>query len=442
MPSENEKRRGEASRETRQFRDFKGMNYVDSRTAIDDTEFVWLENAMTIGKGKVRVLPHQGASVFSISAGIAAAFGVTFKNAPLFIVIGADGSLWQVTPGGMATTMAGPGTVTALADVAVWQGVRILIVDPTTGYFSWDGTTFTTLDATKVGTSLAVFAGRVWIANARTVQVTDAGSYSVFVGGSAFSFVITDEAFPGNITRLISSLEQLWMIGSGAINVISNVQVISGIASYSNTNVLNGIGTVNTKSVIAFYRALALLSKAGIYGVTGVTPQKLSDKLDDLFQKLTITPDTPAALVTLNELPVLCMLVTYNDPLVPARPLLLCYSQGRWFTASQGSLTNVTSVLVNGAWQAWGTDGTGLYQLFGDASVPVNYTMKSKLYDFGSMVTVKQIYRMMLEFASTNVVAPTLTIETENGPQVVTLAMTNEVYWTNALLQQVPWITS
>ena len=55
-----------------------------------------------------------------------------------------------------------------------------------------------------------------------------------------------------------------------------------------------------------------------------MTPQKLSDKLDGLFPNLTLTPDTPAALMTLNELPVLRSLTTYNDPVTesPDRPAL------------------------------------------------------------------------------------------------------------------------
>jgi hypothetical protein len=444
MPSENEKKRGEPSRETKQYREWKGMNQTDARTAIDDTEWWWLENAMTVGKGKVRILPHQGPAVYTAPFLIVGLYGVMLLNIPYLICILSDGSMVQVTLGGMPTQIAPAGTVTAAADVSVWQGTRILILDPVHGYMTWDGATFTVLDASKLGTTIAVFSGRVWLANARTITFTDAGSYTSFAG-SGGSFPITDEAFPGNITRLLSAMEQLWIIGQGAVNALSNVQVVGGIATFSNTNIVSGVGTPNRLSVIAFFRALAFLSKAGVYGLVGVTPQKLSDKLDGLFPGLTLTPDTPAALMTLNELPVLCLLVTYNDPATSPstpRPVVMCYSQGKWFMASQGALTLIADVVVSGAWQAWGTDGKTLFALFGDAATPVAYTIRSKLYDFGSMVTMKQMYRIMLEFSATGIINPQVTIETEKGSQVANLSLANYSFWVNNAGQVVPWTTA
>ena len=444
MPSENEKKRGEPSRDTKQFREWKGMNQTDARTAIDDTEWWWLENAMTIGKGKVRILPHQGPAVYTAPAPIIGLYGVTLLNTPVLIVVLQSGAMYQVSLGGTPTQICPAGTVTANADVTIWQGNRLLIVDPSFGYMTWDGTAFSVQDASKTGTSIAVFSGRVWIANGRTITFTDAGSYTAF-NGSGGSMAITDEAVPGNITRLISAMEQLWIVGQGAVNALSNVQVVGGIATYSNTNIVSGVGTPNKQSVIAYFRALAFLSKAGIYGLVGVTPQKFSDKLDGLFPLLSLTPDTPAALMTVNQLPVLCFLTTYNDPVTSPptiRPLLLCYSQGKWFTAAQGALTNITDVVVNGAWQAWGTDGTSIYALFGDPTTPVAYKIQSKLYDFGSMVTMKQAFRMMLEFSATTTVSPMLTLETEKGAQSTSLSVASSTFWANNSGAQISWVTS
>ena len=206
------------------------------------------ENAMTVGKGKVRILPHQGPAVYTAPSTIVGLFGVTLLNTPVLVVVLQSGAIYQVSLGGSPTQIAPAGTVTVNADVTIWQGNRLLIVDPAFGYMTWDGISFTVIDASKTGTTVAVFAGRAWIANGRTVTFTDAGSYSSF-SGSGGSFSITDEAFPGNITRLISAMEQLWIIGEGAVNALSNVQVVGGIASYSNTNIVSGVGTPNKQSV-------------------------------------------------------------------------------------------------------------------------------------------------------------------------------------------------
>ena len=96
---------------------------------------------------------------------------------------------------------------------------------------------------------------------------------------------------------------------------------------------------------------------------------------------------------------------------------------------------------VSGAWQAWGTDGTSLFALFGDPTTPVAYRMQGKLYDFGSMVTMKQVFRMMLEFSATTTVSPMLTLETEKGSQSG-LSVASSTFWANNSGAQISWVTS
>src|SRR5438445_12470868 len=160
--------RGQPLRDA-QFRKWRGANLTDARTSIDDTEFAWLENAVTLRDGQIQIVAKQGASVATLSQGIASLWGLTLNGAPVMIAVGSDGSLTQVTPGGVTTVIAGAGTVTTLAHIAIFRTSPVLTVDPTFGYFSWDGTTFTTISTTLIGTAIAVFEGRVWIANNRTI---------------------------------------------------------------------------------------------------------------------------------------------------------------------------------------------------------------------------------------------------------------------------------
>jgi len=452
----HDEKSGQGKRLSPQIREFKGVNLTDARQAIEDGEFAWLENAMTVGKGLVQLTPAAGPTVVTLAQGIASMTGVVLSANPVLIVVGSDGSLTQVTPAGIPTTIAAAGTVTTAAKVTMWRASPVLILDPVKGYFSWDGTTFTTIDATKLGTSLAVYSGRAWLLNGRTRLFTAPGTYNDFTAGNGSgSSVLTDESFPGNIVRGLSALDQLWQFGGGAINAISNVQVPTGSTqpTYSDTNIVSTIGTVNPASIVAFFRAMAFMTAAGVYSLVGVTPQKLSDKLDGLFPLLTLTPDTPAALLFLGQLPVLCFLVTYQDPVGGPRPLLLCYSQGKWFFGSQGALTWITSLLVNGAWQGWGTDGTNIYRLFGAAATtPVAYKIQSKLFDFGSAVQSKEAFKFMLEFSAPYQINPTITLDTGFKGSTIPITLTSVVTWVNNVrqtvtwqnvaLQTVPWITA
>ncbi len=411
---------------TYQYRKFRGVNLTDARVAIDDDEFAWLENAMTIGNGAIQILNAVGASVATIAAGIASLWGFTLSGNPVMITINTDGSISQVMPGGVVTAVAGAGSVTTACVVSIWQASPILFLDPTKGYAKWDGTTYTVIDATKTGQALAVFEGRAWLAKNRTITYTAPTTFDDFVAGDGSgSVVISDDAFQGNIVELASALEQLWIIGQSAIEALANVQA-TGVApnvvtTFSITNVVTNLGTNAPFSVIGYFRALAFLAPFGVHALSGVTPQKLSDKLDGLIPDVTITSTTVSSAVAIVQ-NLLCLLirVTYTGTKAQAGAgplaLLLGFTQGKWFFAVQGTATIWITSLISAAGvpQAWGTDGSTIYQLFGAASTAaVTHKVQSKLYDFGLATTAKALTKMGLEYQAANAITPTLTVDSE-----------------------------
>lgn len=428
---------------TVQYREWKGVNLTDARVAIDDNELAWLENAITIGKGAIQILPAPAAPVASIAAGIVSLWGFVLAGVPVMISVNADGSMSQITPGGAVTAVAPAATVTAAADLSIWQTSPILIVDPSTGYHKWDGTTFTTIDASKTGVSVAVFEGRAWIAKNRTVLYTAPATFDNFTAGDgAGSTIVTDEAFVGNIAHIISVVEQLWLLSASSVEAIANVQATGTspnvTTSFSVTNIASGLGCgASPHSTIGYFRALTFKAPFGVYALSGVTPQKLSDKLDGMFEAITGTIDAPAATAVVRSLLVLALLVEYTqarDQSLPtpasgsngATKLLICFSQGKWFFGQQGALVWITTVVVNGVSQAWGTDGQRVFQLFGAAATtPVTYKIQSKLYDFGLSTTNKKIDKFGLEVQAATAIAPTLTIDSERTAPTQAIALTN-----------------
>src|SRR5262249_38830708 len=155
--------------QTWQFKKFSGVNRTDSRTAIGDDELFWLENAIAIGNGAIQIIPREGDSVATVT-GARTIWGANINGVAVMLVVASDGSIKQVTPGGVVTAVAPAGTVTVNAHMTTFQGARYLIIDPVKGYFTWDGTTFTTIDASKLGSAIAVFEGRVWIGRNRTIE--------------------------------------------------------------------------------------------------------------------------------------------------------------------------------------------------------------------------------------------------------------------------------
>ncbi len=454
---------------TVEFRRWRGVNLTDARTDIEDEEFFWLENAVTVGKGSAQIVPGPGAAVATLAQGIATLWGFVLNGAAVMIAVGKDGSLTQVTPGGATTVIRGAGTVSTAAHLAIWQSSPILILDPQFGYMSWDGVTFTVISATQKGNGLAVFEGRVWLFLNRTITVTSPNTFNDFnpANGST-SAIITDEAFPGNVNALVSALEQLWTFGQAAVDAIANV-VASGappnvVTTFSITNIVTNIGTNAPNSVIGYLRALTFLAPFGVYALSGVTPQKLSEKLDQMFPALTLTGDVPAAVGIVQSLPCLVFLVTYTQALAPSLPipangvttgtqLLLCFTQGKWFFATQGPRlqllappeqpppptimgpgpTWITTVIVNGVSQIWATDGTVIYQCFGGTPADnVPGKIVSKFYSFGPSTTMKQALKAGFEYqASRPIPNAVLTIDSNLRQEPVAIAQGNVINFTN-----------
>ena len=421
------------------WREWEGVNLTSVRTAISDKEWAWLENAIPIGGGNVRLVPGKTdltTSGVALPATISRFYGFVLAGTPIFMVIGADGSVVQVNvTTGVVTAVAAAATVTVNARMTMWQDTHILVID-STGYFSWDGTTWAVAVAAVTGSAIAVFEGRAWIKTGRrTIQWTAPLTYNdVTVAAGAGSKVLTDPVFVGDIMNLLPALQQLWVIGEGAVNAISNVQTLGTpfVTTFNDTNIVSSVGSNFPASVSTFFRTIVFLTQYGVYAIVGATPQKLSDKLDGLFPDLTLTADCPYAIGTVHNVFIWAVLVPYVPPLTgvgAARRLLLCFAQGKWFFASLTGLTWIGSVVIDGQPTIWGTTGTTLTRLFADATVPVTYTAKSKLFDFGDSTQVKLMNHVGLEFSSEHVVTPTLQVENETVQQAVPVTAANLITW-------------
>ena len=415
---------------TVQYREFGGVNLTDTRTSIDDKEFAFLENAIPVGKGNLRLVPGVGATISggALPASIASVFGFVLKGNPILMCVGTDGSIAQVNVNtGAITAVAVAVSVSTACRMTPFSDSPILIIDPTKGYSTWDGTTWNLVSGSRTGSSIAVFEGRVWFVNplpSRTITFSAPNSFTDFTAGSGGgSVTVTDSAFPGSVTALISALEQLWIVGPGAVDAITNVQTIGSpiVTTFSLTNIVSNVGTTRSRSVSSFFRTLLFLTEYGVYAIVGATPQKLSDKLDGLFPNLTLDPDSPAAVGTVHNVFIWCVLTQFNDPTKGPRKLLLCFSQGKWFFASAGSIVSLTSVVVGSQPQIWATTGVGVFPLFNSLTTPVTYKIQSKLFDFGDSTQMKELNHFGLEIQSNNIVSPTLTIDNENLSTLISI---------------------
>jgi hypothetical protein len=291
------------------------------------------------------------------------------------------------------------------------------------------------------GTTIEVYAGRVWMGNNRTVVFTAPNTYNDFnpvnLGGS---FIMTDSTLRSVIESLYSANNYLYVIGGESINIISNVTVTSptyntttgaitapGTTIFSNTNLTSSVGTKMGNSVVSFFRTLSFVNDYGVQGITGSTPQKISDELDGIFPNIDFTTSPSGGTCVIHNIICLCFLVQYVDPVTGLRPLLLVFFGGKWFFASQGAgLKFIATASPNpDSPSMYGTDGFQLYKLYSDSINSITQTIKSKLWNMGTSLTVKQVYKIGIE----TLTVPTISSLAQGTIDVsVDTEITNQAY--------------
>lgn len=319
------------------------------------------------------------------------------------------------------------------------------------------GTITATPTAPSAGSTIATFAGRVWIGNGRTVTFSAPGSYTDFqTADAAGSFTITDETLQSVIISLFTANNFLYVVGSSSFNVVSDVRVVGSpaITVFSNTNVSALIGSNFPWSIFAFYRTIAFATNYGFYGLSGSTPQKMSDDLDGIIPLIDFTKPVSGCVAKLFSILCICFAFTYNDPVAGPRKLLALFFNKKWFFASQGSaLTLIAGGFQSGVPAVFGTDGTNIYNLFSDSTSNINTIVQTALWPMKSPTTIKYVMKGGIEVTSTiPQVTVTGTIDTEHLSLPLPFGVTNTVEWindsgmvigwTNNAGSEVDWITS
>jgi hypothetical protein len=121
---------------------FKGINSKSNRTAIEETEFSWLENIMPLGYGNLKALNAPDNQSVAFGNTVTQLFSVNINNKDYALAFQADGRCEYVD---LATNTKGNVAVTSTFSnsgmrVSQWKSERALILDPAKGYYTWNGT--------------------------------------------------------------------------------------------------------------------------------------------------------------------------------------------------------------------------------------------------------------------------------------------------------------
>ena len=125
-------------------KDFAGVNTKANRTAIKEDEFSWLENAMPIGHGNLKIVPAPTTVTgVTFTASVVYSIYANVNNVNYYLAFLSSGAFEVVNLATNTKTVVGAAATFSTSGVAAtqWNNTLVLIIDPSKGYFTWDGTT-------------------------------------------------------------------------------------------------------------------------------------------------------------------------------------------------------------------------------------------------------------------------------------------------------------
>lgn len=405
------------------FRSFLGVFTQAKRTAIPDDYFYNLENMIPIGDQNAQVVPNISSSLIDYGAdAIYASYGVNLSGTEYLVNLASNGKVFFYNIASKTSSQVNVGTLLSgsASQLSQWQNTQILFID-STGYYHYDGTTFALITGTGVptsGQSIAVYAGRVWIAQNRILYCSGAGDYSATAwtaANGASSVNLVDPQVRSAVIRLLSANDYLYIFSNSSIFAISNVYVPSGASPptplFTLSNLQALIGTDQPLSVTPYDRNILFASRYGIHTLIGVDAPKVSSDIDGTWQYLDFSQTISAGQVVVEN--ILCgafLLKRSNDPNFGSNHIVaLWFNRSQtnelgastttdiWWFANFGALTLIATGFVNEIPALFGFIGNKLYQLFEDTTTAPEVAIWTKLYPMEDELSRKQVIQCGFE---------------------------------------------
>jgi len=233
-------------------KNFRGVNTKANRTAIGDDEFFWLENAMPVGYANLKITPtFDAVGSITFSNTVVNFFSANIGLDDYLIAFQSNGSCEYVNlTTSVKATLASANTFsTSGMNVSQWKNERLLIIDPTKGYFTWDGTNL--ISVGSVG-SIGLVSGGSGYTSAPSVVISTPNQTNgiqataiATVAANAVSFVSLLEAGSGYTSSPTITFNGGG--GSGANAVASIITFAQGTVSVLVTN--SGVGFTSNPNV-------------------------------------------------------------------------------------------------------------------------------------------------------------------------------------------------
>jgi len=238
---------------------FRGLDTQANRTAIKEDEFSWIENVQPIGYANLKVIPNYSTVSSSGNTVVWANTATTLSSANIklndyAVAFQADGSAqyYNATTGAVGN-MAAAGTFSGAGmQVSQWKNERLLILDPSKGYYSWDGNNVVNIGSVGI---IAVTNGGSGYSNVPTVTIsapndtngTQANAVATVLSGVVQTVSLNDGG-SGYYANSVPTVTIAGGGGSGATAIAGVITFATGTASA--VVVSGGTGYTNAANTV------------------------------------------------------------------------------------------------------------------------------------------------------------------------------------------------
>jgi len=248
-------------------KNFTSLNTKANRTAIKEDEFAWIENAMPIGHGNIKVIPAQSTVKDASNNVIAFANTVSFLTSANIdvndYILGFEtngrSQYVKLDTSGTANigNVAAAGTFSSgNVSAAQYKNQRVIIGDPDKGLFTWDGANVSSIGAVGfIGVrsagagytstpSVTLSApqettGNVQATATATVLANVISTITLTNAGQGYTLPPTVTISGGGATTSATAIASLVTFKTGTVSVVMNT---SGTGYTNSANVTITIG--------------------------------------------------------------------------------------------------------------------------------------------------------------------------------------------------------
>ena len=350
-------------------------------------------------------------------------------------------------------------TVTAWAQSTGYTNGTSSVVDLTSGnvYICRQTGTSSNTGTGPTGTGTGIVDGTCkWDYVGPSAWATSTGS----------SFInLTDPLLRSVVQRLYAANGYLYILGATSMFIISNVYVPSGASPplpvYTMLNIDPVVGCDQPGSIVSLSRDLQFASRYGIYDLSGVEADRMSEDIDGTWQYVDFTKPISGGSCVVNQILCSCWLINQlNDPIIGSRNALAVYFDKKWFfvvlqdsTGSYNALYTqpmsfVSSGIYNDNPTCYAVVGTGtsqgLIRLFDNYAVAPPSSFKSALWAGQDPLADKQAIRAGIELAGVQALSSfTLSLDTPNSSIMLpNISGGTAVSWVNTSGAVVPWVNN